>query len=161
MPGIRHYLKSQSALMQLFYGADATHKPKTVAAELEIPYNTLMRYVQGMTPCPAEILAQLYVLTKFDPIRQVLTPEEHQIIPLGPATPDKETLEEEILDDMCHAARLCEAYRESMKDGCLSDAEYSRLIGIMNDLRNECEETLRKLMEIKPVKIKLVKRAAV
>jgi hypothetical protein len=145
--------------MQLFYGIDATHKPKTVAAELEIPYNTLMRYVQGPTPCPAEILAQLYVLTKFDPIRRVLTPEGYQIVPLGPAMPDKETIEEEILDDICHAARLCETYRESMTDGHLSESEYSRLLGIMNDLRNECEETLRKLIEIKPVKVKLVKRA--
>ena len=159
MPGMRRYFRSHTALMRLFYDANAVHKPKLVTAELDIPYKTFMKYVQGLTPCPAEILAQLYVLTKFDPIRQVLTPEGHQIVLLGPATPDKETLEEEILDDICHAARLCETYRESMEDGCLSDAEYSRLLEIMNDLRNECEETLRKLMDIKPVKVRLVKRA--
>jgi hypothetical protein len=160
MPGIRRYLRSQTALMQLFYGPDSTRKPATVAAEIDVSYKTFMKYVQGLTPCPAEILAQLYTLTHFDPIRQVLTPEGYQIVPLKPASPDKESLEGEIMDDICQATRLCEAYRENIADGHLAPHEYTRLVGIMNDLRNEVEQTLQKLMELKPMSVKLVQRQA-
>jgi hypothetical protein len=145
--------------MQLFYGPGSRHKPGIVAAEIDIPYNTLMRYIQGPTPCPAEILAGIFTVTKFEPIRQVLTPEGYQIVPLGKAEPDKTTLEGEILDDICKASRLCETYRDSISDGLIDEEEHTKLLGIMNELRTEVQETLQLLMRLKPMKVKLVKRA--
>jgi len=155
MLGTRRYLRSHTALMRLFYDAEAAYKPKLIAAEIDVPYKTFMKYVQGLTPCPAEILAGIYTVTKFEPIRQVLTPEGYQIVPMGKAVPDKNTLEGEILDDICKAAKVIEAYRECVSDGDLDEDEHTRLLGIMNELRTECEETLQLLMRLKPLKVKL------
>jgi len=145
--------------MRLFYDAEAVYKPKLIAAEVDVPYKTFMKYVQGLTPCPAEILAGIFTVTKFEPIRQVLTPEGYQIVPLGKAEPDKTTLEGEILDDICKASRLCETYRDSISDGLIDEEEHTKLLGIMSELRTEVQETLHLLMRLKPMKVKLVKRA--
>jgi hypothetical protein len=138
MAGQKHYLKSQAVLMELFYGPNAVHNPAVIAAQINVPYKTLNKYIQGVTACPVEILVAIYEVTEFDPIRQLLTPAGYSLQLLLPSMADKATLEGEIMDDIVELTKLCQLYREYMADGRLTPAEYSSLLESLQDIFEEC-----------------------
>ena len=140
----KHYKNSHAVLSFYFNMEPAAMAPGDVAAskEVDASYPTFMRWVAGETACPPEKLAAIYTVTKYAPILQVLAPEGHRIVPVAPASPDKMTVEEEIMDDICSASDACKLWRQSLADNKFTERERIKMLCALEQQRDELEQTI-------------------
>ena len=136
----KHYQKSQAVLGYMI-NIDRVIALGDLAEKLQMPYTTLAKYVSGETACPPEVFARIFSITKYQPILQVSTPAGHQTIPLDPSQPDKKTVEEEIMDDVCTSSKACQTWREIMADGRYTQQEASKMLAVLEENQGELEET--------------------
>ena len=142
----KHYLHSQAALMQLFYGAGAIHQIKVVAAQLDIPLNTFYGYVNGERPCPVEVFRDIFHVTGYEPLLRVMEPPGYRMEPVEKAQPDQPSVEGELMSDVMEASKVCELWRRAIADGQIDSREYSALMTEIERLHHEVEAT-RTLLE--------------
>ncbi len=152
----KHYLHSQAALMQLFYGPNATHEVKVVAVQLNIPLNTFYGYVNGERPCPVEVFRDVFHVTGFEPILRVLEPQGYRCEPIEQAEPDKGDLENELMSDVIEATKVCELWRGAIAGGEIDSRKYSALVTEMERLHHEVEKTRALLERYNPDSLKPV-----
>ena len=137
--GKKHYLESQIVLGQLFV-VEKLAEIRVVAAQIDVAETTFYKYVNGTTPCPAEILKKVYEVTKYAPILRVLTPAGKKMVDAGGVTPDRDTVDGELLDVTAAVGDLIRDWQAAIEDGKVTPRELDKLFSAFTRLRGEVDQ---------------------
>lgn len=138
----KHYKESHAVLSYYFNIEAAAMAPGDVAEAIGVPYTTFMKWISGEHACPPEKLVKIYEVTNYAPILLVLAPAGLRFENEIEATPDKKTVEEEIMDDICISTTACGEWRDILKDGRVTKRESVKMLCLLESQKREIDETI-------------------
>lgn len=138
----KHYAESHAILTFYFNVEREAMAAGDVAKAIGVPYTTFMKWVAGEHACPTEKMVKIYEVTNYAPLLQVLTPAGIKFEYEDGATPDKETVEEEIMDVICSSTKACTKWRVIMGDGRVTRREAVGMVSFLETVKREVDEAI-------------------
>lgn len=154
MSGNKHYREAVAAISNLFYGPDATIKPKMVLAQLEeefgiiIPYSTFMKYTSGETCPPPSVIKALYLLTEDHGLKCLLEPKGWRLTREDQIHPTHHDPEAELMDDITAATITATEIRRRTADGFWSEQDRAAALAKIDAQQRDIDETRAAILEI-------------
>ena len=129
MSGDKHYEDSKSALNVCFrsYSLSA----REVALAINIPHDTLQKYILGVSCCPVEVFRKIYIYAvdhKKDAeasiLRNVLIPKNYKLVTTNPeSVVTLDTIDAEFCEDYEKISAYWNSFKGAAEDGIITYQE--------------------------------------
>ena len=164
MSGDKHYEDSKSALNVCFrsYSLSA----REVALAINIPHDTLQKYILGVSCCPVEVFRKIYIYAvdhKKDAeasiLRNVLIPKNYKLVTTNPeSVVTLDTVDAEVVEDMDVIGSLIRLFKSAVADDVITYNEYVDLIRAGEKVIAAVKRTILKIKQVyknqnKPVEL--------
>lgn len=147
MAGCKRYDQSQHVLYHI-YRYEKRRSLERDGQAIGVPLSTMDNYATGVSACPVEVFVALYELTQHPMIRDLLTPQGHELRAVEHGSLSTlPSVAEEFLEDHQAVATMCALFKQYTEDGVLDFQELRALEIAAGDVITAVQRTILKIKE--------------